>query len=165
MQGLDELGREHEEYRIRLEQEKEVQLHAITANVEAAKAHAALMGQAFKSASIDIVGGDGEFFEQFVRAVSLGRSVDGFMDNSKTAQAAFGPYLSGEANLPADVKEILTRAPVSSGDVRNLTIAAFLGKLLSGTDEGGRQKIAKLLESAKELGISDATLPTDKSGT
>lgn len=163
MHGLDDMGRQHEEYRIRLEQEKEIQLEAIGANVEAAKAHAALMGQAFKSASIDIVGGDGEFFDQFVRAVSLGRSVDGFMDNSKTAQAALAPYISGEASLPADVKEILTRSPVSSGDVRNLTIAAFLGKLLNGADESGQRKIAKLLESAKDLGIGDATLPTDKS--
>ena len=62
MQKLDGVGKEHEEFKLRLEKEKEVELAHIQAERQIADAKAEVLGEALKSADIDIVGGEGAFF-------------------------------------------------------------------------------------------------------
>ncbi len=80
MAALDDATREHEEFRLRLETEKEIRLAGI--DVHAAGRRGAGHGASAKGlekANIDIVGGDSVFFDRLIGAVSLGKSVDGFV--------------------------------------------------------------------------------------
>jgi len=44
---------------------------------------AEVLKAAFEHAKINIVGGDGAFFERFIRAVTVGQSIDGAVDQSE----------------------------------------------------------------------------------
>ncbi len=156
MKLLDGVGREHEEFRIQLEKDKEVEIAAIDADRVIAEKQAETLGEAFKSADIDIVGGDGQFFDRIVGAVGRGKAVDGFMRGSDTAQTVLGDYTEGRRSLPEDVKDILSDPAVSTGDLSNLTLSALFLKLMQGADGDTREKLSKLAEHAKDLGLTDA---------
>lgn len=86
MKALDEASREHEEFRLKLDKEKIIELETIHAKRDMAAASAQILAQAFTNAKFNIVGGDGAFFERFVKAVSIGQSIDGVMDSSENVR-------------------------------------------------------------------------------
>ena len=105
------------------------------------------------SAKINIVGGDGQFFDQFIRAVSLGQSLDGVVNNSDTAKQLLSGYLEGEQSLTEDIKEILSRPALSTEGVKNLSITAALTQLMNNMGDGQRGKVANLISQAKNMGL------------
>jgi len=152
MKKLQGAAKEHEEFRIRLEKDKEVELARIENTRHVAEAQAKTLGEAFKNTKMNIVGGDGEFFDRFVKAVGMGQSIDGFVGQSDTAQKVLAEYLAGDSSLPGDLKEILTRPRVTPEAVQSLTLSAALGQLMSrgGIDKG---KLQQLIDKARELGF------------
>jgi len=58
MKKLNDAGKDHEEFRLTLAKEKEVELAQISIQKDIAQAQAGVLAEAFKSAKIDIVGGD-----------------------------------------------------------------------------------------------------------
>lgn len=155
MKALDEAGRGHEEFRLRLEKEKIVEMQSIEMRRQIAEAQASVLAEAFKQAKINIVGGDGAFFDRFVKAATLSHTLDGAVDGSDTIRTVFREYLSGEKSLPEDIRQILTRPALSSGDVQRLSLSGLLMRLASGADDKARANIHKLLDEAKKLGIDD----------
>ncbi len=153
MLELDGAGREHEEYRIRLEQQKEIALAQLLTQERMAEHQAAVMGKAFEEAKIQIVGGDGQFFDKFVKAMSVSNAMDNVMETSPTAQKVLGGYLDGDSNLRDDVKGLLAGASENSETLKNLSVTALLAKLASKSGEVDSAKLAALMEKAKELGI------------
>ncbi|MGW0083277.1 SPFH domain-containing protein [Streptomyces sp. NPDC003393] len=155
MAALDEASRGHEEYRLRLQAEKEIRLAGLEVQRQVAEAQATVLATGLENADIDIVGGDSVFFDRLVSAISLGKGVDGFVEHSGTAQALAKPYLDGSASLADDLGRVL--GSVSTADVRDLTVSALLMKLMkSGGANAGR--LQELLERAGELGLSDTPL-------
>ncbi len=151
MKALDGVGRDHEEYRLRLEQQRIIELERIQANVNIAEEQAKVMGHAFQQSKINIVGGDGAFFERFMKAVSLGQSLDGFIDNSDTAQQAFDGYLSGDKSLTDDVREVF--AGTSAQSLKDLSLTAVLGQLAMNADDDTKEKLRRLANHARALGL------------
>lgn len=82
MDHLSDTARSHEEFRMRLEKEFEQSMASIEANKEIAREQADVLAAALSKTNIEIVGGDGNFFNTFSKALSLGKAVDGFMDKS-----------------------------------------------------------------------------------
>jgi uncharacterized membrane protein YqiK len=82
MKALDDAARGHEEFRLRLDKEKTIELETIHAKKDVAAAQAQILAQAFSNAKFNIVGGDGAFFDRFVKAVSVGQAIDGAVDAS-----------------------------------------------------------------------------------
>ena len=164
MKVLDDQARDHEEYRLRLEAEKEIALKSVDIRREIADAQATVLSEGLKTATIDIVGGDDVFFDRLINAVGMGKTVDGFVDGSKASQKLLGDYLNGDSSFTEDLKEVLTHPAVSSGDVRNLTLAALLGKLAAGTEGKKQGKLQQLLEAAQGLGL-DGMKVTDLLGS
>lgn len=164
MKAMDGIGREHEEYRLRMDKEKQVELAAIESRKSIAESQAHILKEAFSRARFQIVGGDGSFFERFVKAVSLGQSLDGAVDQSTTLQNVFGDYLSGKKSLPNDLKEILSRPALSADALQKLSLTAFMGQLMSGADKGLKGKLGELMRRAHELGVGDLA-PTEHNGT
>jgi hypothetical protein len=150
MKSMEGSAREHEEYRLRLENERVIRLEGLHIQQKIAEQQSMVLGEAFKHAKIDIVGGDGQFFDRFVNAVTLGKSIDAVLAKSETAATVMKEYTSGERSLPADVREVLSH--VDSSDVTNLGVAAVLGRLMLGKG-ADKKKLQTLLDKAKELGL------------
>lgn len=158
MAALDEASRGHEEYRLRLATEKEIRLAEFDVRRQVAEAQATILATGLENADIDIVGGDSVFFDRLVSSVSLGRSVDGFVENSKTAQTLAGPWLDGSASFTDDLTRVL--GSVSSGDVQNMTVSALLMQLMRGTSGAATGQVRQLLAAAEELGLAGLTVPS-----
>ncbi|MFJ5897478.1 SPFH domain-containing protein [Streptomyces sp. NPDC093064] len=155
MAALDEASREHEEYRLRLQAEKEIRLAGLEAQRQVAEAQATVIATGLEHADIDIVGGESIFFDRLMSAISFGKGVDGFVENSRTAQALAAPWLDGSSSFPDDLARILGQ--VNSADVKNLTVSALLMKMMQsgGTNAG---QLQQLLDRAGELGLADTPL-------
>ncbi|MGW2225265.1 SPFH domain-containing protein [Streptomyces formicae] len=155
MAALDEASRTHEEYRLRLEAEKDVRLAGIEVQRQVAEAQATVLATGLENADISIVGGESVFFDRLMSSIALGKSVDGFVQNSETAQALAGPWLDGSASFTDDLTRVL--GSVSPSDVQNLTVSALLMKLMKG---GGEQpgRLDELLDKAAQLGLADLPL-------
>ncbi len=153
MNKLDEQTRAHEEFRLRLEKQIEVQLKEIAARQEIAKEQAKVLAEAMGNAKINIVGGDGQFFDRFVNAVGMGQALDGVMHNSDTARKLVASYLDGERSLPQDVRDVLSNPAVDSEAIKNLTVSAALAKVMGRLDDGQRNKIQSLIAQAKQMGL------------
>ncbi len=134
MKALDDAGRGHEEFRLKLDKEKVVQLETIRNQKEIAAAQAHILAEAFGHAKINIVGGDGQFFDKFIKAVSVGQSIDGVVEQSDTVRS-----------LLADV--------VGKGGGTPATLATLLNTLMAGADEPSRSKLQSLMARSKELGV------------
>jgi uncharacterized membrane protein YqiK len=130
MKALDGVGRDHEEFRLRLAKERDVELEAIRVRKDVAESQAKVLAEAFSHAKFQIVGGDGQFFERFVKAVTVGASVDGALDHGEALRTVAQPYLSGEKDLSADLKEILSK-PGLTNDAQNLAVAALLHRMVT----------------------------------
>ncbi|MFF3892763.1 flotillin family protein [Streptomyces sp. NPDC001812] len=155
MAALDEASRGHEEYRLRLEAEKDVRLAGLEVQRQVAEAQATVLATGLESADINIVGGESVFFDRLMSSISLGKSVDGFVQHSQTAQALAGPWLDGTANFTDDLSRML--GSVSSADVQNLTVSALLMRLMKAGGENTGQ-LQQLIEKAGELGLADTPL-------
>lgn len=152
MQALDGTGRDHEEFRMKLDMTKELRLEELEARIQIAAQQATILSKAFDQANINIVGGDGEFFDRFVKAVAVGQSIDGTIDNSKALQTVLKDHLAGDANLLEDLRGVL--GGLSAENVKDLTLSAVLAKLLkSAGDDEEAQKIRSLMDTARQLGI------------
>ncbi len=158
MRALDDASRQHEEYRLRLESDRIVQLADIKSRQEVAEAQSLALGEAFKSAKIDIIGGDSLVVDRILGAVSMGKAVDGFVSRSDAAQTLLRDYLEGDASLAQDLKEILSRPALSAHDIQSLTLAAVLSRLMSKSNGQHKDGLNKLLEKAKELGLDQTQI-------
>ncbi|MDF0371328.1 MULTISPECIES: flotillin family protein [Streptomyces] len=155
MAALDDASRGHEEYRLRLDAEKEIRLAEFDVRRQVAEAQATVLATGLENADIDIVGGDSVFFDRLVSSVSLGRSVDGFVENSKTVQALAGPWLDGRGTFTEDLTQVL--GSLNSGDVQNLTVSALLTRLMRSPGAASGQ-VKQLLAAAEELGLAGMTV-------
>jgi len=91
--ALSDTARGHEEYRMMLETHLEQALASIDAGKEISRENAEVIASALRGANIDLVGGDGGMFENLARALSLGRSIEGFAAKSPIAQDLMHRYL------------------------------------------------------------------------
>ncbi|HZF88842.1 flotillin family protein [Streptomyces sp.] len=128
MAALDDASRTHEEYRLRLEAERDIRLAGLDIQRQVAEAQATVLATGLEHADINIVGGESVFLDRLVQSIALGKSVDGFMDHSQTAQALAGPWLNGEGSFTEDVTKVL--GSLSTADVQNLSVSALLAKVM-----------------------------------
>lgn len=154
MAALDEASRGHEEYRLRLQAEKEIRLAGLDVQRQVAEAQATVLATGLENADINIVGGESVFFDRLVSSIALGKGVDAFVQHSETAQALAKPWLDGTESFTEDVSKILGSL---SSPVQNLTVSALLMKLMKGGGEQAGQ-VGELLDKANQLGIANVPL-------
>lgn len=87
MDTMTETARSHEEFRMTLETSLKETLASLEAGKEVAKENADVLAAALQKANIDIVGGEGHFFDQFAKSLSIGKAVDGIAGKSETISA------------------------------------------------------------------------------
>ena len=154
---FNKASQDHEEFRLQLNKDLEVDLAEIRITKDVAEAQARVVGEALKSANIDIVGGENDFFEKVVKSVIQGRSVDRLMNNSQTLTDVKNTFFNGDpAHFKGQLRTWIQDLGVSSEDVKNLAVAALLTKLMSKSDDSGtRSLIRQAQKAAKESGITD----------
>jgi len=157
MKLFDGVGRDHEEFKIRLNKDKEIELAAISAQKEIAEAQAGIVGEALKSARIDIVGGETTFFDKIVDSIKSGKSIDRFVHNSETLTDIKNTFFNGNPDYFEDqLQTFISRFGMSFEDVKNLSVAALISQLLMKADsDEDKSVLNRLLATVKNLGISD----------
>ncbi|WP_173985766.1 flotillin family protein [Streptomyces sp. P3] len=155
MAALDDASRGHEEYRLRLEAEKDIRLAGLDVQRQVAEAQATVLATGLENADINIVGGDSVFFDRLVSSIALGKGVDGFVQHSETVQALAKPWLDGTSSFTDDLSRVL--GSVSTADVQNLTVSALLMKLMNNGGANAGQ-FRQLLDKAGELGLAETSL-------
>ena len=162
MKLLDSVGKEHEEFKLSLDKEKEVEIAAINAQRGIAESQAGVVGQALRAARIDIVGGDGEFFDQITSAVKGGKAIDRFVYNSKVATDIKDTFFDGNAEYFRDsLSEMMGQFNLDTDGVKDLSIAALIAKLMgmAKTDDA-RTQLTSLLSMAGTANVADRKAAT-----
>src|SRR5690606_799666 len=161
MSKLDGPGKDHEEYKLRLSKEKEIELAQIDIQKTIADAQAQVIGEALKAANIDIIGGETMFFNQIMGSITKGKAIDGMIDNSQALLDVKNTFFSpnGGTDFKSQLKGFMDKFGFSPEDIRNLTISALLLKMMNGTDSHQtRSSLQQLNDLAKSIGLSDKTL-------
>ncbi len=166
MKLFDGVGREHEEYKLQLTKDKEVELEAINAQKEIAEAQASMVAESLKSANIDIVGGDNQFFDSIVKSITAGKQVDRLIEGSRTLTDIKGTFFDGDSgDFKDQMQHFVDMFGASSADIKNLSIAALVGTFMSKTsDEGIMGQLEGLMNMASSMGISNKKASTLKLG-
>lgn len=157
MKQLDGVGKDHEEFKLQLDKEKEVEIAAIDAQKGIAESQAGVVGDALKAARIDIVGGDGEFFDQITSAVKGGKAIDRFVYNSKVATDIKETFFDGNAEYFKDqLQELISQFNLDPDGVKDLSIAALIAKMMGMADTNEiRSQLASLLSIAGTANAAD----------
>ncbi|OYP36607.1 flotillin [Rhodopirellula sp. MGV] len=157
MKVLDSVGKEHEEFKLRLNKEKDVEIAAIDAQRGIAESQAGVVGEALKAARIDIVGGDGEFFEQITSAVKGGKAIDRFVYNSRVATDIKDTFFDGNAEYFKDqLSGLISQFNLDTDGVKDLSIAALIAKMMGmAGSEDMRSQLTSLLGMAGTANIAD----------
>ncbi len=162
MKKLNGAGKEHEEFKLRLEKELKVDLAHINVQKDIADAQAQVIGDALKAANIDIVGGETMFFDQIIGQITKAKGIDRLVQHSDNIQDVKDAILGSDdvkGNLLDKVKEFASKYGISTEDIKNLTVANLLVDLKqrsSGTEE--ESLFSNLFNLAKGLGLSDKKL-------
>jgi flotillin len=155
MKLLHEAGQQHEEFRLRLNKERDVELAAIEVQRDVAQANAQVVSEALKSAKIDIVGGENDFFEKIVRSIGTGKAVDRAVNNSTTLTDIKTTFFNGDPeHFKTQLAQWVKDFGIKTEDLKNLTVAALLGKMIASADDDGvKSTIKSALALVKEKGL------------
>ncbi len=99
MKKLDGVGKEHEEFKLQLNKDKEVEIAQINIWKEIANAQAHVIAEAVKAANIDIVGGETMFFDKIIGSITRGRTIDTMFENSKVLSAVKEKFVPSKKEL------------------------------------------------------------------
>ena len=141
MSAMSEETRAHEEFRMQLEISNQQINKGIDAQTSIAKDQAEVLGKALANAKIDIVGGEGDYFDKFVKALSIGKGIDATVEKSRTLQVGLRDHLTGERDMVGDLRGLIGALGSSSGELQNLTVAGLLARVAR---DGNTQQQAAL---------------------
>jgi uncharacterized membrane protein YqiK len=162
MKKLDGVGKDHEEFKLKLDKELQIELANVNIQKDIANAQANVISEALKSANIDIVGGETMFFEQIMGQITRSKGFDRLVNHSENIQEVKDAILTSdkvEGNLLDKVKNMADRFGISSEDIKNLSIANLLLKMNKKADsEEDNNLLTNLLNMAKGMGIENKKL-------
>ena len=156
MKLLDGVGKEHEEFKLRLNKEKEVELEAIVAQQKIAEAQAAMIAESLTNANIDIVGGDNKFFDSIVNSITAGKQVDRLVDNSSVLSDVKNTFFTGDPmQFKDEVGRYIDMFGITSEDMKNLSVAALIGQMMGlTTDADVLQNLQSMMGAASRAGLA-----------
>ncbi len=157
MKLFEEAGQEHEEFKLKLEKEKAVELAGIDVHRQIAEQQAIVVGEALKHSNIDIVGGETQFFDRITNAITNGKAVDRLVNNSRVLEDVKDTFFNGDPEyFRAKIKDWTSQFGIASEDIKNLSVAALLGKMIPLADGNTRNELIGLLGAAEKFGLKDA---------
>ena len=161
MKKLDAVGKDHEEFKLLLQKEKDIALAQINIQKDIADAQADVLAEALRSANIDIVGGETMFFQNIVNQISNAKGFDRLINESENATQIKTALLGdsvGKGDLMERIRGLADKYNISTNDIKNLTISSLLLKMQQNSAEGDRATILNLTNLANSLGLSNKKL-------
>jgi uncharacterized membrane protein YqiK len=160
MKLFDAVGKDHEEFKLRLNKEKEVELAGIRTQADIASSQATVVSEALKTAKIDIVGGDMAFLDRITGAVTAGKSFEKLVNSSATLTDVKETFFNSDPEyFQAQMKTFVSQFGLTSDDVKNLSVAAALTKMTDIADDSKTKGLlTMLLGQAHRLGLADKTI-------
>lgn len=156
MKLFEEAGQDHEEFKLELEKEKAVELAEIDVQRQIAEQQAIVVGDALKSARIDIVGGETEFFDRITKAITTGKSVDRTIDNSRVLGDVKETFFNGDPEYyKSQMASWIDQYGIETEDIKNLSVGALLGNLIAKSDGENRSKLLTFLNAAERFNLKD----------
>ena len=156
MKLFEEAGQEHEEFKLKLEKAKIIELAEIDVQRQVAEQQAIVIGEALKHAKIDIVGGETEFFDRITNSIIKGKSADRLVDNSHVLTDVKDTFFNGNPDyFKGKLKEWITQFGVNSEDLKNLSVSAALSQLLPLAKGDAKSQISNLLGAAERFGFGE----------
>ena len=157
MKLFEEAGQGHEEFKLKLEKDLDVELAEIDVQRQIAEQQALVVGEALKSANIDIVGGETEFFDRITNAITTGKVVDRTLNNSEVLEDVKDTFFNGDPDyFKSQLSTWLDDFGVKSEDLKNLSVTALLGNLVSKARGEDRKRLVGLMGAAERFGLGDA---------
>ena len=166
MKLFDSVGKEHEEFKLKLNKEKEIEIAAIHTQKDIAEAQSNIVGQALKTARIDIVGGESTFFNQIVDSVKAGKSVDRFIHNSETMTDIKQTFFNGDPDYFRNkLTDFAGQFNMSFEDVKDLSVVGLIGRMLTMADtDEAQSELRRMLDKVTGTSLASrkvSTLVTD----
>ena len=156
MKALDEVGKEHEEFKLNLEKEKEIELASINIQREIAESQASVIREALKTAKIDIVGGETMFFDQIIGSIAKGKSYDRLVNNSDVLTDIKETFITGDPEyFKKQLSEFVDRFNLTSDDIKNLSIAGAINKMMNSADAQDKAVLSNLLDTVNKAGVAN----------
>ncbi len=161
MKKLDAVGKEHEEFKILVQKDKDIALAGINIQKDVAEAQAMVLGEAMKTAKIDIVGGESTFFQNIVNQISNAKGFDRLINESEHATHIKNALLgdgSNSGDLMERIRGFADKYNVSTNDLKNLTIASLILKMQQSSSDADKSILSSLASMAGSLGLSNKKL-------
>ena len=156
MKLFDSVGREHEEFKLELDKAKEIELAGIDAQRQIAEAQAGMIAESLREANIDIVGGDGQFFDSIVNSITAGKQVDRLVHESSVLSDVKNSFFNGDpSQLSSQIKKYTDMFGITSEDLKNLSVAALIGQMMGLTnDVNVLGNLQSMMGMANKAGVS-----------
>lgn len=150
MKKLDGAGKEHEEFKLRLDKELQVDLANINIQKDIANAQAEVISEALQAANIEILGGETMFFEQIMGQIAKGKGIDRMINHSSNLQE-LKAGLTKDGDVLSNIQQLIRKYNISTEDVKNLSIAKLIhtlgGKANNQKDQDSLNQIKQLADS------------------
>ncbi len=158
MKKLDGVGRDHEEFKLRLAKEQAVELAQITVQADIAAAQSEVLKAGLASAKIDIVGGDTIFFDKLMSSVIKAREIDSLVGRSKTLTQVKDTFFDGQGNgdFKANLRGFVDKFGVSAEELKSLSTTRLLNKLAGQAQGGDKDLINQAIAAVQSLGLGDS---------
>ncbi|MCG8569355.1 MAG: flotillin family protein [Spirochaetes bacterium] len=156
MKKLDNVGRDHEEFKLRLSLEEKLGMENILLQKEITMAQAEVLAKALQNANIDIVGGESTFFDQITSSIVNGKAMSKYVENNNPLLEIKDAFLAkGEDNLVNRIKSLVSETGISSEAIKNLTVSGLMTKLIAKSKDNQqlKEKIEKIDKVIKAIGI------------
>jgi len=156
MKALDEVGRVHEEFKLKLDKEKAIELANINIQKDIAEAQASVIKEALKSAKIDIVGGETMFFDKIIGSITQGKSYDRLVNNSEVLTDIKDTFITGDPEyFKKQLQDLTGRFNITSEDLKNLSIAGAVNRMMRDANSVDKTMLGKLLETVNKAGVGN----------
>ncbi len=96
MNNMSVEAREFEEFKMNLEAHLKEELAKIDASKMVAKDQAEVISTALENSKIEIVGGQGDYFDKLAKGMGMGNALDGFLDKTPVVSSLLEKFLGGK---------------------------------------------------------------------
>jgi uncharacterized membrane protein YqiK len=159
MRKLDGVGKDHEEFKLTLQKQKEVELASIHIQKDIAEAQASVLGEALKSAKIDIVGGETMFFDKITQSITQGKSIERLLHNSPALTDVKNTFFNPNDethSFKENFSNLVNQFGISAEDLKNLSLTALILKMTTLTDNSETKGLLdQMLNLAERNGLSN----------
>ncbi len=156
MKLFHDAGKEHEEFKLQLNKDKDIEIAAIEAQQNIAESQAEIVGEALRNSTIDIVGGETTFFDKIVDSIKAGKSVDRLVDNSSVLTDVKNTFFNGDNQyFTSQLQQFAGQFGISFEDVKDLSVAALIGRMITMTDsDDDKSRLEDLLRVFRGAGVA-----------